>query len=375
MKYFIIAGEASGDLHASNLMKELKNVDAKADFMFFGGDLMCAEGGRMLVHYRDTAYMGVTEVLANLGKIKKNFKTCYDSLLEYSPDAVILVDYPGFNLKVAKFAKSHCFRTYYYISPKIWAWKKRRAYTIKKYIDKMFAIFPFEREFYRQFDYEVEYVGNPLVDQMKVKEKDIIDFQSFVTKYSLSQKPKIALVPGSRRNEIQKLLPEMMKVVPAFEDKYEFLVCGAPGIERNFYDGYLKGGVKIIFNDTYNVIKNSLAAVVASGTATLETAFLETPQVVVYKLNTISYLAAEAFVRIKYFSLVNIISGKEVVKELLQTKLAEDIKKELLRLLDDKDYREKMLKEYREIKNVSGDGTASHRTAEIIFQDINNNKQ
>ncbi len=220
MKYFIIAGEASGDLHAANLMKQLKKVDSKADFMFFGGDLMQKEGGKMLVHYRDTAYMGVTEVLANWKKIKKNFEICYKNLLEYSPDAVVFVDYPGFNLKVAKFAKTHGFKTFYYISPKIWAWKKRRAYTIKKYIDKMFAIFPFEQDFYKQFGYQVEYVGNPLVDAMKGYE--LLEKEAFIKKYNLSDKPKIAFVPGSRKNEIQKLLPEMMKIIPDLAGNMNF---------------------------------------------------------------------------------------------------------------------------------------------------------
>ncbi|MCR4559464.1 MAG: lipid-A-disaccharide synthase [Bacteroidales bacterium] len=368
MKYFIIAGEASGDLHAANLMKQLKKVDSKADFMFFGGNLMQKEGGKMLVHYRDTAYMGVTEVLANWKKIKKNFEICYKNLLEYSPDAVVFVDYPGFNLKVAKFAKTHGFKTFYYISPKIWAWKKRRAYTIKKYIDKMFAIFPFEQDFYKQFGYQVEYVGNPLVDAMKGYE--LLEKEAFIKKYDLSDKPKIAFVPGSRKNEIQKLLPEMMKIIPDFGGEYEFLVCGAPGMDRTFYDTFLNENVKIIFGDTYNVVKNSVAAVVTSGTATLETAFLGTPQVVVYKLNTISYIAAELLVKIKYFSLVNIISGKEVVKELLQTKLSEDIKKEVMKILGDNDYRDKMLTEYQKIKEISGDGTASEKTAGIIYNEI-----
>lgn len=372
MKYFILAGEASGDLHASNLMKELKKVDQEADFMFFGGDLMLSEGGKMLVHYRDTAYMGVTEVLSNLKKIKKNFSICYDNLLKFCPDAVILVDYPGFNLKVAKFAKEHGFKTFYYISPKIWAWKKRRAYTIKKYIDKMFAIFPFEQKFYQQFNYQVEYVGNPLVDEMKKKEKEFLDYQTFVQKYNLNSKPKIALVPGSRKNEIQKLLPEMLKTLPEFINDYEFVVCGAPGIDETYYQEFIKDyPVKIVFSDTYNVVKNSVAAVVTSGTATLETAFLRTPQVVVYKMNTISYLAAKALVKIKYFSLVNIIGGREIVKELLQTKLAKSISDELKNILNKQEYRQKMLQGYDEIIAISGDGTASKRTAEIIYNEIN----
>lgn len=371
MKYFLIAGEASGDLHASTLMAQIKNTDKEAEFMFLGGDLMLSQGGKILQHYREMAYMGVTEVLANISKIKKNFEICKTNMLKFSPDAVIFVDYPGFNLKMAKFAKEHGFKTFYYISPKIWAWKKRRAYTIKKYVDKMFAIFPFEKEFYKQFDYDVEYVGNPLIDAMRAKEKDILPYEDFVEKYSLDSRPKIALVPGSRKNEIQKLLPEMLKIVPRFGN-YQFLVCGAPGIEKGFYSSFLNGfsGVNIIYGDTYNVVKHSIAAVVTSGTATLETAILGTPQVVVYKLNTISYWAAKAFVKIKYFSLVNIILGREAVKELLQSKLSDDISSELERIISDDDYRKKMTDSYKEIIAVSGDGTASKKTAQIIYQDI-----
>ncbi len=372
MKYFLIAGEASGDLHASNLMAKIKEVDNQADFMFFGGDLMQAQGGKMLRHYREMAYMGVIEVVANLGKIKKNFEICYKNLLEYKPDAVILVDYPGFNLKIAKFAKQHGFKTFYYISPKIWAWKKNRAYTIKKYVDKMFAIFPFEVDFYKQFNYQVQYVGNPLVDAMKNREKDFVDLNEFRKKHNLSDLPIIALVPGSRKSEIQKLLPEMIGIIPHFL-QYQFVITGAPGIDHDFYDEYTQNkNVTVVFDDTYNVIKNAEVAVVTSGTATLETAFLKTPQVVVYKMNYISYLAAKTFVKIKYFSLVNIILNRLAVKELLQAHLTDDIVNELQKILLDQLYKQKMLKSYDEIQNILCDQTASLRTAEVIFNDINN---
>ncbi|MBR4266013.1 MAG: lipid-A-disaccharide synthase [Bacteroidales bacterium] len=370
MKYFLIAGEASGDLHASNLMSQIKNVDKNADFMFFGGDLMQAQGGKMLRHYREMAYMGVIEVLANIGKIKKNFEICHKNLLEYKPDAVILVDYPGFNLKVAKFAKEHGFKTFYYISPKIWAWKKKRAFTIKKYVDKMFAIFPFEVDFYKQFDYKVDYVGNPLVDAMRNREKDFVDENEFRKKYNLNDLPIIALVPGSRRSEIEKLLPEMIGILPHFR-QYQFIITGAPGIEHDFYNKYTQNqNVTVIFDDTYNVIRNSVAAVVTSGTATLETAFLKTPQVVVYKMNYISYLAAKTFVKIKYFSLVNIILERLAVKELLQAHLTDDIVNELQKILLDQTYRQRMLKSYDEIQTILGNESASLRTAEVIYNDI-----
>ena len=370
MKYFLIAGEASGDLHASNLMRQLKVYDPDAQFMFLGGDLMQAQGGKMLVHYREMAYMGVWEVIANAGKVKRNFKICKDAMLDYKPDAVILVDYPGFNLRMARFAKEHGLRTYYYISPKIWAWKKRRAYTIKKYVDKMFAIFPFEIDFYKQFDYNVEYVGNPLVDAMKETESQMLDSKAFREKYSLPEKPIIALVPGSRRNEIDKLLPEMLAIVPDFPD-YQFLICGAPGIATDFYDKYVAdSGVRVIFGDTYNIVRNSAAAAVTSGTATLETAFLGTPQVVCYKMSGLTYALAEMFVKIKYFSLVNIIAGREVVKELLQSHLSNDISAELQRILSDSDYRANMLKSYDEIRATLGDGLASANTAKMIVGEV-----
>lgn len=370
MKYFLIAGEASGDLHASNLMRQLKIYDPEADFMFLGGDLMQAQGGNMLVHYREMAYMGVVEVIANAGKVKRNFKICKDAMLEYEPDAVILVDYPGFNLRMARFAKEHGLRTYYYISPKIWAWKKRRVYSIKKYVDKMFAIFPFEIEFYKKYDYNVEYVGNPLVDAMKETESQMLDGKSFREKYSLPEKPVIALVPGSRMSEINKLLPEMLAVVPEFPD-YQFLICGAPGVATDFYDKYVqKGGARVIFGDTYNIVRNSVAAAVTSGTATLETAYLGTPQVVCYKMSGLTYALAEMFVKIKYFSLVNIIAGREVVKELLQSHLSKDIAAELRHIIDDNNYRAAMLASYDEIRATLGDGLASANTAKVITTEI-----
>lgn len=375
MKYFLIAGEASGDLHAGNLMRQIKACDPDADFMFLGGDLMQAQGGKMLVHYREMAYMGVVEVLANLGKVRRNFKICKQNMLDYKPDAVILVDYPGFNLKMARFAKEHGLRTFYYISPKIWAWKKRRAYSIKKYVDKMFAIFPFEIDFYKQFDYQVEYVGNPLTDAMREAEPSLLGPDAFRSKYQLPQKPIIALVPGSRRSEIQKLLPEMLAVVDQFPE-HQFIVTGAPGIEPDFYSKYLLPGisqnVRLIFGDTYNVVRNAQAAAVTSGTATLETAFLRTPQVVCYKMNTITYWAAETFVRIKWFSLVNIIAGREVVRELLQSHLSADIAAELRRMISDADYRDAMLKSYDEIRAILGDGLASGKTAKVIVDTLRN---
>lgn len=371
MKYFLIAGEASGDLHASNLMAQIKKEDPEADFRFFGGDLMAAQGGTMLLHYREMAFMGIFEVVANLGKVKRNMALCKEALKEYMPDLLILVDYPGFNLRMAKFAKTLGLKVYYYISPKIWAWKKKRAYTVKKLIDKMFVIFPFEVDFYKQFDYKVEYVGNPLVDAMKAREKSIIPAEEFRERYNLGDKPYIALVAGSRRNEIKKLLPEMLKASESFPD-YQFVIAGAPGIDHDFYNEFISGytNVKVVFDQTYSVVKNAVAAVVTSGTATLEAAFLRTPQVVVYKLQYASYLVGRVLVKINFISLVNIILNRECVKELIQTDLANRITAEVSHILTDTDYRNRMLKDYEEINTILGDGSASAQTAKIIVEDI-----
>ncbi len=372
MRYFLVAGEASGDLHASNLMAQIKEHDSDADFMFFGGDLMQAQGGVMLKHYREMAYMGLFEVIANIGKVKANFKLCKQKLLEYNPDAFILVDYPGFNLRMAEFAHEHHIKTFYYISPKIWAWKKKRAYKVKKFIDKMFVIFPFEVEFYKQFDYKVEYVGNPLIDAMRLKEKDIMPKEQFFEKYNI-KKPVIALVPGSRKSEIKYILPEMLKVMPHFE-QYKFIICGAPSIPKDYYKEIIgSNNVELIFDQTYTIVKHAVAAVVASGTATLETAFLNTPQVVCYKFMPLSYTVASPFIKVKYFSLVNIILNKPAVKEILQYKLDTQIIEELRSILFNDLYAERMLNDYRQIHSILGNGSASQATAKRIVEILKNN--
>lgn len=371
MKYFLIAGEASGDLHASNLMAQIKKEDPEADFRFFGGDLMLAQGGTLIRHYREMAFMGFVEVLANLGKVNQNFKLCRKALTEFMPDLVILVDYPGFNLRMAEFAKSLNLKVYYYISPKIWAWKKKRALKIKKYIDKMFVIFPFEVDFYKQFDYKVEYVGNPLIDALKAKEDSLLTFTKLQSKYSLSDKPMVALVAGSRRAEIKKLLPVMLKASKNFP-QYQFVIAGAPGIDKEYYDKFLKNypGVSVIFNQTYSIVKNAIGAIVTSGTATLETAFLRTPQVVIYKLQYLTYLLGRLLVKINFISLVNIILNRLAVKELIQTDLVNRITDELNNILTNTPYREKMEADYEEINSILGNGSASAKTAKIIVEDL-----
>ncbi len=370
MKYYIIAGEASGDLHASNLMRELRNLDINAEFRVWGGDLMQQQGGQIVKHYKNLAFMGFLEVLMNLGTIKKNFKLCKTDLLDFKPDLLILVDYPGFNLRMAKFAKENNIKTYYYISPKIWAWKKSRAWKIKKYVDKMFVIFPFEKDFYKAYDYEVGYVGNPLIDEIELKKKSLLTEDDFKANNQLSEKPIIALLAGSRKQEIKYILPQMLSAINNFPD-FQFVLAGAPGFTINNYEKLIKDfSVKVIFNQTYDLLKHSYAAVVTSGTATLETALFDTPQVVVYKMNSLTYEIGKYFIKVKYFSLVNIIMQETVVQELLQKKLERKIQNELSQVLYDNDYRSQILENYNLLKKKMGATGASKRTAEIIYKDI-----
>ncbi len=370
MKYYIIAGEASGDLHASNLMYELNKLDTEAEFRVWGGDLMQQQGGQIVKHYKELAFMGFVEVLMNLGRIKQNFKLCKTDLFDFKPDLLILVDYPGFNLRMAKFAKQHNIKTYYYISPKIWAWKKSRAWKIKKYIDKMFVIFPFEKDFYKNYDYEVEYVGNPLIDELEFKKAKLLPEDDFRRNNQLSEKPIIALLAGSRKQEIKYILPEMLSAVNKFPD-FQFVLAGAPGFTIENYKNFLEGDpVKLIFNQTYDLLKHAQAAVVTSGTATLETAMFNVPQAVVYKMNNLTYEIGKYFIKVKYFSLVNIIMQKTIVQELLQKKLEGKIEQELSKILFEKKYREQMLKSYQLLKEKMGGAGASKRTAEIIYKDI-----
>jgi len=372
MKYYIIAGEASGDLHASNLMKEINLLDKKANFRVWGGDLMQEQGGKIVKHYKELAFMGIIEVVKNLGAIKKNFKLCKSDLLDYNPDILILVDYPGFNLRIAEFAHKNKIKTYYYISPKIWAWKKSRAWTIKKYVDKMFVIFPFEKDFYKNYKYEVEYVGNPLVDEIESQKNDILDLKTFKIDNNLSDKPIIALLAGSRTQEINYILPEMLEIVNKYPN-YQFVLAGVSTFELENYNTLIKElPVKIVFNQTYDLLQHSIAAVVASGTATLEAALFNVPQVVVYKMNNLTYSIGKVIVKIEFFSLVNIVMQKEVVKELLQKNLSSKIKTELDMILFNDDYRNKIINSYKELKNRLGERGASRRAAEIIYNDLKN---
>lgn len=372
MKYYIIVGEASGDIHAANLMQQIKTYDSNAEFRFWGGDLMLEQGGTCVKHYKETAFMGIVDVLMNLRAISKNLSLCKKDILEFNPDIVIPVDYPGFNLRISEFAHTKGYKVYYYISPKIWAWKQSRVHKIKKFVDKLFIIFPFEIDFYKQFDYVPEFVGNPLIDELSKKTKNRISEEKFRNENDIGEKPLIAVLSGSRKQEIKNNLPEMLKVIKHFPD-YTFVLAAAPSIDLEYYDKYIKDyDIKIVYNKTYDVLLNSKAAIVTSGTATLETAILNIPELVCYRGDNLSYQIARRVIKVKYISLVNIIMDKEVIKELIQHDMNElKISKELDNLLNNKDYRANMLTSFDKLRQISGKEGASNRAAKIIVDDIN----
>ena len=371
MKYYIISGEASGDLHASNLMKALKRIDQEADFRFFGGDLMKSEGGVLVKHYRELAFMGVIPVLLNLKTILNNLHYCKNDLSTYKPDVVILVDYPGFNLKIARFVKEHTkIPVFYYISPKIWAWKTWRIKEIRKYVDKMLCILPFEVQFYAQYSYPVVYVGNPTVDAIATRENAGETFEEFTRRNNLSTNQIIALLPGSRKQEIKDNLPAMLKATSTFPD-YQLVVGGAPGIHPDYYNSFLKEyPATIIFDQTYRLLQQSKAALVTSGTATLETSLLRVPQVVCYRtpIKHILKYVWKYFFKVKYISLVNLIIGRPLVRELFNENFSvENIRKELNDLLNNTSYIESMQSGYDEVIKQLGETGASERAAGEIF--------
>ena len=363
MKYYLIAGEASGDLHGANLMKNIKALDPQAEFRFWGGDLMLAEGGTLVNHYRERAFMGITEVIKNLGKILGFMKQCKQDVLDYQPDALILVDYPGFNLKIAKFATKHNITVHYYISPKVWAWNTSRVYKIKRDVKYMYTILPFETAFYKRYGMSVDYVGNPICDAIH----QYPFAPHFKTEHQFT-KPVIALLPGSRLAELRYVLPSMLSVVNQFPD-YEFILAGTNAIDDATYDSYLKETpIRIIKNQTYDVLANAHAALVCSGTATLETALIECPQVVCYRFSNLSYQIGKRVIKIPYISLVNLIMDKKIVTELIQDGLStENIVKELTKILDG-DGRRSMQHSYKALKIKVGDFGASQRAAQLIVK-------
>ena len=351
-------------------MHELKKCDNEATFAFFGGDLMVAEGGTLLKHYREMAFMGLVPVILNLHKIKRNFTLAEQKLLEFKPDVLILVDYPGFNLRMAEFAKANGIKVYYYISPKIWAWKKRRVHKIKLYIDELFTIFPFESEFYSKYDYKVRYVGNPTIDELSRRPNQQQTFDEFVQMNNLLQKPIIALLAGSRRQEIERILPVLSAVSLRYPE-YQFVIAGAPSQDQQIYDLVL-GNTKIpvVFDQTYDLLKQSTAALVASGTATLETAFLNIPQVVCYKveLGIVGVFFKKYVVKIPFISLVNLIGGREIVKELFQFDCTvEKVSFELDKILKSAD-RAAMLAGYAEVLEKLGGPGCAERAADLMVR-------
>ncbi|MDL2224328.1 lipid-A-disaccharide synthase [Bacteroidales bacterium OttesenSCG-928-M06] len=374
MKYYLIAGEASGDLHASNLMKSLKKIDSHAEFRYFGGDLMQAVGGTLVKHYREMAFMGFIPVLLNLRTILNNMKMCQKDIKNYQPDVVILIDYPGFNLKMAKFIKTHLHTpVYYYISPKIWAWKEYRIKEIKRYIDKMFCILPFEVDFYQKHQFPVEYVGNPSVDAFYSREYQSETFSEFIQRNQLKDKPIIALLAGSRKQEIKDNLPTMIKVALSYPD-YQIIIAGAPGIDVSYYDPYIENNpTQIVFDQTYRLLQQAQAALVTSGTATLETALFRIPQAVCYQTpvkSLVTYIW-EHFFKVKYISLVNLIANKTVVKELFGKYFSEEqIHNELNNLLCDKEYQAKMQEGYEEVIARLGKPGASEKAAQAIYNSL-----
>lgn len=376
MKYYLIVGEASGDLHASHLMSALKVEDPQADFRFFGGDLMAAVGGTMVKHYKELAYMGFIPVLLHLRTIFANMKRCKEDIVAWSPDVVILVDYPGFNLNIAKFVHAQTqIPVYYFISPKIWAWKEYRIKNIKRDVDELFSILPFEVEFFEdKHQYPIHYVGNPTMDEVTAyQEANPKNFQEFIADNNLEDKPIIALLAGSRKQEIKDNLPDMLKAVSAFPN-YQVVLAGAPSISPEYYKQYIgQAKVKIVFEQTYRLLQHAEAALVTSGTATLETALFRVPQVVCYHTpigKVISFLRRH-ILKVKYISLVNLIADREVVKELVaDTMTVGNMQQELKNILEDVEYRNTMFAGYTYVAERLGPAGAPKQAAHEMLRNL-----
>lgn len=366
MKYYLIAGEASGDLHASNLMKAIQKKDPSAEFRFWGGDLMQSVGGVLVKHYRDLAFMGFLEVAKNLRTILKNIKFCKEDLLAFQPDVLILVDYPGFNLRIAEFAKKNGLKVVYYISPQLWAWKEGRIEGIKKNVDEMLVILPFEKDFYQKHHYNAHFVGHPLLDA--ISGLDEVNIDQFKKENNLGEKEIIALLPGSRKQEVEKMLSMMLSVMPYFKE-YQFVIAGAPSLPSSFYEKFVDADVHFVSNKTYDLLRCSKAALVTSGTATLETALLNVPEIVCYRTSKISYEIGKRLVKnIKYISLVNLIMDREVVKELIQEELnTKNLVDNLSKILEGEE-RARILNDYSQLYTQLGGSGASKNAAEIIFK-------
>ncbi len=364
MKYYLIAGETSGDLHGANLIKELKAEDPQADFRIVGGDQMeVVTGQKAVIHTAEMAFMGFVEVAKNLRTISKNLRKVKEDLIKYKPDTVILIDFPGFNLKIASFAKKNNIKVCYYISPKIWAWNQGRVHKIKKVVDHMFCILPFEVDFYKQFGMDVDYIGNPLLDAISSYNFN----PNFIQDNKLGENPIIALLPGSRKMEIEKILPDMIAMYYAFP-KHQLVIAGAPNFDEAYYKQYIGNlDIPIVFDQTYDLLQHAEAAVVTSGTATLETAILRVPQVVVYKANALTIMIARKLIKVRFISLVNLINNYLSVMELIQKDCnPEEIRDELDRLINDSEHRASVLENYDILAEKLGTTGASAKTAKLI---------
>ena len=370
MKYYIVAGEASGDLHGANLMKEIFKQDSDADIRFWGGDLMKEVGGALVSHYKERAFMGFVEVIMNLRKIFGFIKFCKEDIEAFNPDVIVFIDNSGFNLRIAKWAKEKGFRTNYYISPQVWASRASRVEAIKRDVDQMFVILPFEKEFYNKYDYSVEFVGHPLIDG--IADRPQVDERVFRKEHNLGEKEIIALLPGSRKQEITKMLSTMLLMVDKFPD-YQFVIAGAPSQSEIFYKDFISNkNVKFINNKTYDLLSVSHAALVTSGTATLETALFKVPQVVCYKGSWLSYQIAKRIITLKYISLVNLIMDKEVVTELIQNDFnKQKLEQELQSILTGQK-REELFADYFDLENKLGGKGASSKTAQLIIEGLKN---
>ena len=374
MKYYIIAGEASGDLHGANLIKGIKTIDNNSLFRVWGGDKMQAAGAELVKHYKDHAFMGIIPVIKNLGTIRRNLFQVVEDIENFSPDALILIDYSGFNLRVAKKVRHLRFKIFYYISPQVWAWRQKRVYDIKKLTDKVFAILPFEKEFYSKYDVDVEYVGHPLLDSIKeFHEGFTISENEFRRENDLSEKPLVALIPGSRRQELLAQLPVMLGAIESFPD-YQFVIAGMNSIKDETYMDCISGfEISIIYDQTYELLSFSKAALVTSGTATLEAALFNVPEVVCYRAGKLSYILVKHLVKIQFISIVNLIMGRKVVNELIQDELTvENVRKELQLLLSDESTRKNVTAGYDEVKNKLGGPGASHRAAQGMVNLLKN---
>jgi lipid-A-disaccharide synthase len=367
MRYYIIAGERSGDLHGGNLVKALRKNDSSAEFRGFGGEYMQEAGVDITVHYGELAFMGLVELITNMNKIKRYIRQCREDIASYKPDVVILIDYGGFNLQIAKSSKKAGIKVFFYIPPKYWAWYPKRANWLKPHVDRLFVILPFEKDFFKRYNWESDYVGNPVLDAVKAHQGS----EDFLKKNRLNtEKPIVALLPGSRKQELKTILPLMTDIVKRFKKDYQFGVAAVNNLDQQLYEeisGY--ENVRMIYEDTYNLLLHAKAAIVTSGTATLETALFKVPQVVVYKANPVSYFLAKWMITVEFISLVNLIAGKEVVKEMLQADASPgSVAQELKRILHDKQYRDEMIDNYENIIKVLDTGSASENAARLMTQ-------